>query len=82
MFLFHFRSTVDILRIYFVHITPLVIKFCFGSHVLAHATVPVEQLIPFNDHILQNTAVLNRSFDVRLNILLLSQLKLVSFVSN
>ncbi|CAH8487645.1 unnamed protein product [Schistosoma bovis] len=61
---FYIKSTVDILRIYFVHITPLVIKFCFGSHVLAHATVPVEQLIPFNDHILQNTAVLNKSFDL------------------
>uniref|UniRef100_A0A5K4FDL0 DUF3668 domain-containing protein n=2 Tax=Schistosoma mansoni TaxID=6183 RepID=A0A5K4FDL0_SCHMA len=61
---FYIKSTVDILRIYFVHITPLVIKFCFGNHVLAHATVPIEQLIPLNDHVLQNTAVLNRSFDL------------------
>ncbi|VDP39486.1 unnamed protein product [Schistosoma margrebowiei] len=63
---FYIKSTVDILRIYFVHITPLVIKFCFGSHVLAHATVPIEQLIPSNDHILHNTVVLNRSFDMTL----------------
>ncbi|KAK4473563.1 hypothetical protein MN116_002920 [Schistosoma mekongi] len=61
---FHIVSTVDILRIYFVHINPLVIKFCFGNHVLGQATVPIEQLIPTYDHVLLNPVVLNGKFDL------------------
>ncbi|CAH8469285.1 unnamed protein product [Heterobilharzia americana] len=61
---FYVKSTVDILRIYFVHVTPLVIKFCFGNVVLAQAFIPVEQLLPINDHSLSNPAVLSGSFDL------------------
>ncbi|CAH8448280.1 unnamed protein product [Dicrocoelium dendriticum] len=61
---FFLRSTIDVLRAYFSHISPLKVQLCYGNRCLAEALVPIEQMLHTNAYSSDGFATLEDSFEL------------------
>ncbi|KAA3676481.1 centrosomal protein CEP120 [Paragonimus westermani] len=61
---FFIRSSVSVLRAYFLHISPVIVRLCYGTRCLARTFIAIENLLGPDVHVLDQPAILDGKFEL------------------
>ncbi|KAF5398279.1 hypothetical protein PHET_08158 [Paragonimus heterotremus] len=61
---FFIRSSVSVLRAYFLHVSPVIVRLCYGTRCLAKTSIAIENLLGPDVHVLHQPAILEGKFEL------------------